>query len=107
MLGIGTLTGMILFYIGLIIMGGGWLSFKQLGIFGLLLFFVLQIVSLLRGFEVGLFWGRKSQQLNSLWANYALWYETCTALGIDRDTMAKVVGKRAMILFEDPPEKEE
>ncbi|WP_353571597.1 hypothetical protein [Candidatus Albibeggiatoa sp. nov. BB20] len=36
---------------------------------------------------------------------YIVWYETCTALDIDRDTMAKVVGKRAMILFEDPPEK--
>jgi hypothetical protein len=31
----------------------------------------------------------------------------CTALGIDRDTMAKIVGKRAMILFEDPPEKKD
>jgi hypothetical protein len=39
--------------------------------------------------------------------DFITWYETCTALGIDRDTMAKIVGKRAMILFEDPPEKKE
>ncbi|MCV6636720.1 NACHT domain-containing protein [Candidatus Albibeggiatoa sp. nov. NOAA] len=106
-LGIGTLTGITLLSIILITIGGGWFSFEQLGILGLLLFFILQIVSLLRGFEVGSLWSRKNRLSDSLWANYALWYETCTALGIDRDTMAKVVGNRAMILFEDPPEKKD
>ncbi|WP_353572039.1 hypothetical protein [Candidatus Albibeggiatoa sp. nov. BB20] len=75
-------------------------------ILGLPIFLSIYVPNLLISFAMSLLIGRKSGSPDYLWANYALWYEICTASGIDRDTMAKVVGKRVMILFEDPPEEQ-
>jgi len=75
---------------------------KELGfLYGISSLLMIFISSFLFGASLGLLKGKKEKHPQSLWMNYELWYQTCRSLNIDHDTMAKVVGKSAMVLFEE------
>jgi VIT1/CCC1 family predicted Fe2+/Mn2+ transporter len=93
--GAGTFLGAVVFVFAIMFI-------KELGLFyGILSFLFIFITIFLFGITLGILEGKKKKFSQSLWAKYELWYKTCHSLGIDHDTMAKVVGKSAMKLFED------
>ena len=82
--------------------GAGAVVLKELGyLYGISIFLMIFIPNFLFGASLGLLEGKKRKHLQSLWVKYELWYQTCRSLDIDHDTMAKVVGKSAMVLFEE------
>jgi hypothetical protein len=57
----------------------------------------LRFKYILNDFDNIAFTGLRARAIAALWINYELWYQTCRSLDIDHDTMAKVVGKSAMV----------
>ncbi len=60
----------------------------------------LRFKYILNDFDNIAFTGLRARAIAALWIDYELCYQTCRSLNIDHDTMAKVVDKSAMVLFE-------
>lgn len=82
---------------------------KELGftyLFALSMAMLILVLGFILGFLFGLqshFLLKKGRQTpDSLWMNFELWYYACSRiLKLERNTIVKIIGKNAMVLFEE------